>query len=174
MKQEKQKSKKINTFVSNIKLPYNPSELEWNKEHTQNVQRKYCYCGKDRTLTTLNMQCIQCKNWFHVECLKNPSLIVSKNSIVPFMTNYRFTCQLCSPEETFEKVTASWKDAINAAFANLSVERLRKEGLINKYGQGVSIIPEGYWFDKKDGICPFLDKHWEALCTNRFENFLFL
>ncbi|ORY19644.1 hypothetical protein LY90DRAFT_677079 [Neocallimastix californiae] len=167
MKQEKQKSKKINTFVSNIKLPYNPSELEWNKEHTQNVQRKYCYCGKDRTLTTLNMQCIQCKNWFHVECLKNPSLIVSKNSIVPFMTNYRFTCQLCSPEETFEKVTASWKDAINAAFANLSVERLRKEGLINKYGQGVSIIPEGYWFDKKDGICPFLDKHWEALCTNR-------
>ncbi|ORX47382.1 hypothetical protein BCR36DRAFT_330813 [Piromyces finnis] len=167
MKQEKQKSKKINSFVSNIKLPYNINELQWNKEHTQNNQRKYCYCGKDRTLTTLNLQCIQCKNWFHVECLKNKKLIASKSSIVPFMTNYKFICQLCSPKESFEKVTASWKDAINAAFANLSVERLRKEGLINKHGHGISIIPEGYWFDKKDGICPFLDKHWEALCTNR-------
>ncbi|ORX43293.1 hypothetical protein BCR36DRAFT_361379 [Piromyces finnis] len=149
-----------------MSLPYNAKTLHWNQFHTTNKENKYCYCGKNRTLTELNLQCMECKNWFHEHCLKNKNLI-SKKSVLPFITNYRFVCSLCAREESFSRVTSSWKDAINTAFANLTVNRMKKEGKINANGEGNPIIPNNYWFNKKDGICPFLDNHWEKLCTNR-------
>jgi len=149
-----------------MSLPYNAKSLHWNQFHTVNKENKYCYCGNNRTLTELNLQCMECKNWFHEHCLKNKNLI-PKKSVLPFITNYRFVCGLCAREESFSRVTSSWKDAINTAFANLTVQRMKKEGKINSNGEGNSYIPSNYWFNKKDGICPFLDKHWEKLCTNR-------
>ncbi|ORX84242.1 hypothetical protein BCR32DRAFT_266456 [Anaeromyces robustus] len=147
-------------------LSYNPRDLQWNQLHTMNREKKYCYCGNNRTLTELNLQCMECKNWFHEHCLKNKSLI-PKKSVLPFITNYRFVCALCNREESFSRVTSSWKDAINTAFANLTVQRMKKEGKIDSNGEGNPSIPNNYWFDKKNGICPFLDKYWEKLCTNR-------
>jgi len=149
-----------------MSLSYNAKTLHWNQFHTTNKENKYCYCGNNRTLTELNLQCMECKNWFHEHCLNNKSLI-PKKSVLPFITNYRFVCGLCGREESFSRVTSSWKDAINTAFANLTVQRMKKEGKINANGEGNPIIPNNYWFNKKDGICPFLDKHWEKLCTNR-------
>jgi COMPASS component BRE2 len=149
-----------------MSLPYNPKELHWNSYHTINKENKYCYCGNNRTLIELNLQCMECKNWYHEHCLKNKSLI-PKKSVLPFITNYRFICSICNREESFSRVTSSWKDAINTAFANLTVQKMKKEGKIDANGEGDPYIPDNYWFDKKMGICPFLDKHWEKLCTNR-------
>lgn len=36
---------------------YDPQQLTWNTTHTTNREGKYCYCGHDRRLDELSLQC---------------------------------------------------------------------------------------------------------------------
>jgi hypothetical protein len=49
-------------------LPYDPAALQWNAQHTQNAERKYCYCGKDRAPDAVAFVCTSCRNWVRTQC----------------------------------------------------------------------------------------------------------
>ena len=100
---------------------YDRYKLTWNEIHTLNEESQYCYCGKDRDLDQLNIQCYECKNWFHQECLHTKLSLVK-----PFIVNYNFVCAWCLPEvkskiekdcvvaedakEFWQRVTPGWKE----------------------------------------------------------------
>ncbi|KAJ1649145.1 transcription factor, contains a PHD finger motif [Dispira simplex] len=78
---------------------YDPESLTWNDTHTINAQHQYCYCGEDRSLLEICLQCQQCLNWFHERCIR-----VTLGPIVPFVTNYRFICRWCVQGEALESL----------------------------------------------------------------------
>ncbi|KAI8877437.1 hypothetical protein K501DRAFT_337410 [Backusella circina FSU 941] len=147
------------------------SQLVWDEAHTINSQHKYCYCGRDRNLLEVAMQCKQCRNWFHTECTS-----VTQPPDLLFTTNYTFICLHCSDTQTeiFERTTAGWKDICSTTIANLILEEIlcrigteseelfesKNAALMNKWH------PEHYYFNKKE-IIPYVDKHWRSLCTER-------
>ncbi|KAI8380630.1 hypothetical protein EDC96DRAFT_491642 [Choanephora cucurbitarum] len=147
------------------------SELVWNETHTINTQHSYCYCGKDRSLLEIALQCRRCRNWFHAECttITNPPDIL-------FATNYIFVCRNCneSQAETYERTTAGWKDICSTTIANLTLEEiLCKIGTYNEAifeSKNAALMrewhPEQHYFNKKQ-IIPYVDKHWNSLCTER-------
>ncbi|CEJ00238.1 hypothetical protein RMCBS344292_14299 [Rhizopus microsporus] len=147
------------------------SDLVWNDTHTLNSQNKYCYCGKDRNLLQVSLQCRFCKNWFHIECttVANPPDIL-------FTTNYTFVCRNCNEShvETFERTTAGWKEICSTTIANLILEEIVcRVGIDHRElfdGRNATLMqewrPEEYYFNKKE-IIPFVDKHWASLCTER-------
>ncbi|KAF9921887.1 hypothetical protein BGZ65_010000, partial [Modicella reniformis] len=175
---------------------YNPQQLTWNSAHTINREGKYCYCGHDRRLDELSLQCKGCQNWFHASCVQ-----VALGPVVPFITNYKFLCKVCvvkptgknqqnqepkepgSLPEFFERVTAGWKEICATTIANLVIQEYLKE-TGNYQGSGPSKEPSEenmlsvnadymnwneyqYHFNKKDHILPYVDRHWKALCTDR-------
>ncbi|KAJ1974293.1 transcription factor, contains a PHD finger motif [Dimargaris verticillata] len=71
-------------------MAYDPDNLTWNHVHTVNAQHQYCYCGEDRSLAEVCLQCNQCFNWFHERCIRVPL-----GPVVPFITNYLFVCRRC-------------------------------------------------------------------------------
>ncbi|KAK3844024.1 MAG: hypothetical protein J3R72DRAFT_97543 [Linnemannia gamsii] len=178
---------------------YDSEQLSWNTAHTINRQGQYCYCGHDRRLDELSLQCKGCHNWFHASCIEVPL-----DHVVPFITNYRFLCKACvlkptgrnhqhqhqeskepgSVPEFFERVTAGWKEICATTIANLIVQEYRKDAKQYK-GSGPSKDQPSeenlwsvnadymdwkeyrYYFNKKDHILPYVDRHWKALCTDR-------
>ncbi|KAL1920179.1 uncharacterized protein VTP21DRAFT_1325 [Calcarisporiella thermophila] len=154
-------------------IPYDPSLLSWNELHTVNESHQYCYCGRDRDLSKLELQCQSCLNWFHDDCLS-----VSLGPVLPFITNYRFVCRMCSPshEESFERLRAGWKEICATAVANQLLEHLLEDNRSNSSVVKHSLYadrwaeelnPGQYWFNKKDNFVPFVDRNWKALCTER-------
>ncbi|KAF9083470.1 hypothetical protein BGX23_011474 [Mortierella sp. AD031] len=183
---------------------YNSEQLSWNTAHTINRQGQYCYCGHDRRLDELSLQCKGCHNWFHASCIE-----VSLGPVVPFITNYKFLCKTCvvkpagrnqqqqqqsqqelhkepgSVPEFFERVTAGWKEICATTIANLIVQEYLKEARQHKGATGPSRDQPSeenlwsanaeymdwkesrYYFNKKDHILPYVDRHWKALCTDR-------
>ncbi|OAD72432.1 hypothetical protein PHYBLDRAFT_187385 [Phycomyces blakesleeanus NRRL 1555(-)] len=147
--------------------------LTWNETHTLNVQHKYCYCGQDRNLLEICLQCKFCRNWFHSKCTQ-----VSNPPDLLFTTNYSFTCLNCNSEnnqkEIFERTTAGWKDICSTTIANLILEDIlahvgtdRPELFDSKHSRLMAQwYPEQYYFNKKE-IIPYVDKHWDSICTER-------
>ncbi|KAI1310504.1 hypothetical protein EDD11_003742 [Mortierella claussenii] len=164
---------------------YNTQQLTWNAAHTINREGRYCYCGHDRRLDELSLQCKE----------------VELGPVVPFITNYKFLCKVCvvkptgrsqqhqepkepgSMPEFFERVTAGWKEICATTIANLIIQEYLKEAK-NYQGSGPSKEPHEenmwsinaefmnweeyrYYFNKKDHILPYVDRHWKALCTDR-------
>ncbi|KAF9279419.1 hypothetical protein BGZ88_012750 [Linnemannia elongata] len=177
---------------------YDSEQLSWNTAHTINRQGQYCYCGHDRRLDELSLQCKGCHNWFHASCIEVPL-----GPVVPFITNYKFFCKACvlkptgrshqqqeskepgSVPEFFERVTAGWKEICATTIANLIVQEYLKEARQYKGAPGPSKDQPNeenmwsknadymdwkeyrYYFNKKDHILPYVDRHWKALCTDR-------
>lgn len=88
-----------------------------------------------------------------------------------------------SVPEFFERVTAGWKEICATTIANLVIQEYLKETR-NHQGSGPSKEPSEdnmwsinadyldweehrYYFNKKDHILPYVDRHWKALCTDR-------
>ncbi|KAI9468430.1 MAG: hypothetical protein EXX96DRAFT_590606 [Benjaminiella poitrasii] len=146
-------------------------KVVWNETHTINSQHKYCYCERDRNLLEVSIQCRSCKNWFHSTCTS-----ISNLPDLLFTTNYCFTCRNCNHEgafEQFERTTAGWKDICSAAIANLILEEIIARIGPHKHlfdSKNAELMtewhPEEYHFNKKQ-IIPFVDKHWQSLCTER-------
>ncbi|KAJ3329713.1 hypothetical protein HDU93_000814 [Gonapodya sp. JEL0774] len=103
------------------------------------------------------------------------------------MLNYHFLCQGCIPKrnlpqyqfaasaqsgsgtltELHEWTTASWKNILTTAIANLTLSTLQED---TPPGQPLNpIIPDTsrYHFGKNDSILPFVDRFWNVLCKNR-------
>eukprot|EP00123_Amoebidium_parasiticum_P009309 comp19390_c0_seq1/m.22411 comp19390_c0_seq1/g.22411 ORF comp19390_c0_seq1/g.22411 comp19390_c0_seq1/m.22411 type:complete len:607 (-) comp19390_c0_seq1:221-2041(-) len=135
-------------------LPYDPLLLSWNDKHTQNPQKKYCYCGTDRSTHELNLMCEKCRNWFHQRCVK-----VQCKKLMPFCLNYRFRCLHCNclmtgeEEEYFSVVEATWKNVLQTTIANLMLQHKKLDGKMH--------------FNKDEHIVPFINKHWGAMCEGR-------
>ncbi|KAG0244864.1 hypothetical protein BGX31_008407 [Mortierella sp. GBA43] len=162
---------------------YDPQQLTWNAAHTINREGKYCYCGQDRRLDELSLQC------------------KALGPAVPFITNYKFLCKVCvvkpagknqqlqepkepgSVPEFFERVTAGWKEICATTIANLVIQEYLKEtGNLHDSGPSKEPNEENMWsvnaeymdwdeyryfFNKKDHILPYVDRNWKALCTER-------
>ncbi|CAB4422287.1 unnamed protein product [Rhizophagus irregularis] len=149
---------------------YDPGSLTWNNLHTLNEEHMYCYCGKDRNLTEVSLQCSGCLNWFHAKCTK-----ISIDTNIPIFTNYKFTCKWCnnSSSESFKRIQAGWKEIGGCAIANLMLQQHMTESKAHK---GDSIYSSAhakklpifqYYFNKNEHLRPFVDKNWSSLCTER-------
>ncbi|KAG0057512.1 hypothetical protein BGZ83_009151 [Gryganskiella cystojenkinii] len=171
--------------------------LTWNNAHTINTEGEYCYCRQDRRLDELALQCRGCSDWFHASCIE-----ISLGPVVPFITNYKFYCKHCvlkslnnkSPNnrsaikvqegepESFQRVTAGWKEICATALANLIVQEYLFEANKNTGNDPSLPMEDNMWsknaarmdwekhmfyFNKKDFILPYVDRHWAALCTDR-------
>ncbi|KAJ8319169.1 hypothetical protein KUTeg_004260 [Tegillarca granosa] len=92
--------------------------------------------GKSRNLSGVELQCASCMKWFHSECIG-----CYIGTVIPFMTNYQFSCKHCS----FSQICYT-------AVANLmNQSRMKGENKIT--------------FSKDKEIIPFIDKQWENLTT---------
>lgn len=108
-----------------------------------------CYCGKGRNMDIVELQCGSCSKFFHDRCIS-----LSLGKCIPFMTNYTFTCKLCSSagSETFSKKQPNFSQMCVTAIANLIVK--------NRAGMGSRTI-----FSKDLEIIPFIEKNWENMTT---------
>lgn len=63
-----------------------------------------CYCGQERSLEIVDLQCAKCLKWFHQHCLS-----AKVGRLVKFMTCYTFVCKNCSTNqiESFMKRSTS-------------------------------------------------------------------
>ncbi|CAG8791933.1 16763_t:CDS:2, partial [Gigaspora margarita] len=149
---------------------YDPRKLTWNDTHTVNKEHQYCYCGGDRNLIEVSLQCSDCLNWFHVKCIK-----ISVDTTIPIFTNYIFHCKLCNPsgEESFKRCQAGWKEIGGCAIANLMLHQHMTDHNASKgdsrylSANSVNLSPFRYYFNKNEHLRPFVDKNWSSLCTER-------
>ncbi|XP_018494847.1 set1/Ash2 histone methyltransferase complex subunit ASH2 [Galendromus occidentalis] len=112
-------------------------------------QTNQCYCGTERILGKMEMQCVGCYRWFHEKCLS-----ISIPRCVPFMMNYAFICKKCNANscELFQKKTAGFSQVSITALANL-LFKSREDGT-NKN-----------MFSRDKEIIPWIDSNWELLMT---------
>ncbi|CCG81778.1 Set1 complex component ash2 [Taphrina deformans PYCC 5710] len=157
-----------------VTLPYETDELKWNTERTLNEQHKYCYCGDDRNLLDVDVQCTKCSNFFHGRCIG-----IDMGPVVPFMTNYEFVCKNCSStlRETFTRTPCPWKNICASVMANLVLMKIRiKNQNWGKANYAAKYVAELHndsgWYTRKADIIPFLGvpRHWAALCTGKDKN----
>ncbi|RHZ82717.1 hypothetical protein Glove_104g29 [Diversispora epigaea] len=153
-----------------MSFSYDPNKLTWNETHTINEEHQYCYCGEDRYLTEVSVQCCECLNWFHARCIK-----ASIDKTIPIFTNYRFRCNFCNgPEgESFKRNQAGWKEIGGCAIANLMLQQHMTDHQASKDDprylseNANKLGPLNYYFNKNEHLRPFVDKNWSSLCTER-------
>ncbi|CAG8465620.1 6853_t:CDS:2 [Acaulospora morrowiae] len=153
-----------------MSMSYDPNKLTWNETHTINEEHQYCYCGEDRNLTEVSVQCCQCLNWFHAKCIK-----ASIDKTIPIFTNYRFICKFCNEleGENFKRSQAGWKEIGGCAIANLMLQQHMADHQALKGDSRYlsknykKLPPFNYYFNKNDHLRPFVDKNWSSLCTER-------
>ncbi|KAG0202273.1 hypothetical protein BGX28_005158 [Mortierella sp. GBA30] len=139
---------------------------------------------------------IGCQNWFHASCIEvNLGPVVPfitnykflcKTCVVKPTGKTQQTQEPREPgsvPEFFERVTAGWKEICATTIANLIMQEYLKQARDYK-GSGPSKEPNEenmwsvnadymdweecrYYFNKKDHILPYVDRHWKALCTDR-------
>jgi len=140
--------------TSLITFPYNLNSLTWDPSHRENKEKCYCYCGKDKSngLGQIMLQCSECKQWFHTECLKEKPAALP----VPGDRFYNFQCAVCNkkPTDTFTFIGKSWTDVVRIAIYNLYL--IEQEKKSNKI-----------FFHLKDDICSFMDRNWDRLCFSK-------
>ncbi|KAF9913414.1 hypothetical protein BX616_010064 [Lobosporangium transversale] len=136
---------------------------------------------------------IGCQNWFHASCIEvdigpavpfitNYKFLCKVCVVKPTGRNQQHQ-EPGSISEFFERVTAGWKEICATTIANLVVQEYLKEAK-NSQVSGPSKTPNEenmwsvnadfmdwneyrYYFNKKDHILPYVDRHWKALCTDR-------
>ena len=51
-------------------LSYSWDSLEWDEAHQRNSAETYCYCGERGDWYKKMLQCRDCLQWFHQECIR--------------------------------------------------------------------------------------------------------
>ena len=51
-------------------LSYSWDSLEWDEAHQRNSAETYCYCGERGDWYKKMLQCKDCLQWFHQECIR--------------------------------------------------------------------------------------------------------
>jgi len=143
-------SSSLSTFAGDA-LPYDLHTLTWDRNHKLNKQSCYCYCGQPRTRDSVMMQCHQCRQWFHLECLKQKP----KHPPLFGEWSYVFKCAFCAGSvEYYEQQPKNWTDIVRVAIYNLTAKE-RLKGSDQKF------------FQYKEQICAFIDKYWDNLCVGK-------
>ncbi|CAF1397053.1 unnamed protein product [Adineta steineri] len=110
-----------------------------------------CYCGGDRDLSKVEVQCCLCLRFCHHDCIS-----LTTGPMLPFMTNYQFLCKDCSPakpEEQFVKKTATFNQLCTTAIANLTQQSSTQT-----------------FFSRDREIVPFIDEKWDLLTFSQKKN----
>ncbi|GIX91150.1 hypothetical protein CEXT_190151 [Caerostris extrusa] len=114
-------------------------------EQSQDPQN--CYCGRERNLNVVELQCGGCSKWFHEQCISIPL-----GKCLPFMTYYSFFCKHCNASgvETFTKKQPNFSQMCATALANL-MQKCSAEGK-----------PRAM-FSKDKEVIPYIVTNWEFL-----------
>ncbi|XP_042908514.1 set1/Ash2 histone methyltransferase complex subunit ASH2 isoform X3 [Parasteatoda tepidariorum] len=106
-----------------------------------------CYCGRERNLGIVELQCGGCSKWFHENCVSVPI-----GKCVPFMSNYSFLCKLCNSSgiESFSKKQTTFSQMCGTALANL-MQQSKADG------------KERSMFSKDREVIPYIVSNWESL-----------
>jgi len=98
------------------------------------------------------LKCGSCRQWFHIECLKKKPTPTP----LPGDWSYTFKCAICntSEEEYYQPIGKSWTDIVRVAIYNLMTKEKQKNSTKR-------------YFQYKDEICSFIDKHWDSLCHEK-------
>ncbi|GBM38040.1 Set1/Ash2 histone methyltransferase complex subunit ASH2 [Araneus ventricosus] len=141
--QEEVKKKKPDFLASN-----GNEESQYSvDERSQDVQVQSCYCGKERNLNIVELQCGGCSKWFHEHCLS-----ISIGKCLPFMTYYSFFCKHCNSSgvETFTKKHPNFSQMCGTALANL-MQQCSSDGKPRTM------------FSKDKEVIPYIVENWECL-----------
>jgi len=130
-------------------LSYSFDKLVWDSAHQRNESETYCYCGESGDWYKKMLQCKDCLQWFHQECIRSLSY-----QLLCGDRFFEFTCTLCNgkEEEYIRRLDLSLVDASHLVIFNLilsknqnfhdletSILPLMKKKL--KYLQGSGPIP---------------------------------
>ncbi|KAL0135069.1 hypothetical protein V8B55DRAFT_1557007 [Mucor lusitanicus] len=140
------------------KFPYHLLGLTWNKEHTSNMENVYCYCGKGMKDNQPMLQCDECKQWFHrncIKCLPKPLLFGDTFGV--------FRCSVCNQApETFERKPSSWITIVHLVIYNLI-----KNAQLDNAKKPKKDKRDHYYFRWKEDVCAFIDDYWDYLCPEK-------
>ena len=126
-------------------LNYSWDSLEWDEAHQRNSAETYCYCGERGDWYKKMLQCGDCLQWFHQECIRaldHPLLCGDRF--------WAFTCTLCNGthEETIRRLDITMVDALHLVIFNLILSKNQK------------------FHDLETSILPFLKKKMKYLSAN--------
>ena len=126
-------------------LSYIWDSLEWDEAHQRNSAETYCYCGERGDWYKKMLQCGDCLQWFHQECIRalgHPLLCGDRF--------WAFTCTLCNGthEETIRRLDLNLVDALHLVIFNLILSKNQK------------------FHDLESSILPFLKKKLKYLWSS--------
>ena len=144
-------------------LPYRLDGLQWDSAHHFNSDNKYSYSGKQRKLGDPMLQCEMCMQFFH----RDETQLSQAHNFVPFQTNYRFVCKICSQnEEKIEFLDNSWSAIVATALHNLQLplaatnkEMCDSSARITPVRSAVPLTEVARW----------IRNNWGSLCLGRHE-----
>jgi len=114
-------------------LSYNFESLVWDSAHQRNESETYCYCGESGDWYKKMLQCKDCLQWFHQECIRSLSY-----QLLCGDRFFEFTCTLCNgkEEEYIRRLDLSLVDASHLVIFNLILSKNQ-----NFHDLETSIIP---------------------------------
>jgi len=134
---------------SRSQLPYTFESLEWDAAHQRNEVEHYCYCGESGDWYRKMLQCKDCLQWFHQECIRslNYQLLCGDRF-------FEFVCTLCNGkhEEYIRRLDLSFVDSIHLVIFNLILIKNQK------------------FHDIETSILPFMKKklkYLQGTCSNQ-------
>lgn len=99
----------------------------------------HCYCST-QTKETSMLQCVKCKRYFHMNCLRT-----GKPSPLEGDIFFQLVCEVCCADgENVIRQQIPWLQVVILALYNLPLSSSGKNG----------------FFRWKEHICTFIDKHW--------------
>lgn len=108
---------------SRAQLSYTFDSLVWDSAHQRNESETYCYCGESGDWYKKMLQCKDCLQWFHQECIRSLSF-----QLLCGDRFFEFTCTLCNGkhEETIRRLDLSLVDSTHLVIFNLIINKNQK------------------------------------------------
>lgn len=110
-------------IAARSKLNYGWEDLVWDESHQVNQTDTYCYCGQSGDWYKRMLQCQDCLQWFHQECIRSLSYQLMFGDRF-----FKFTCTLCNgkEEETIQRLELGVVDALHLVILNLILSKNQK------------------------------------------------
>lgn len=146
--EEKQREVRLPQHVLDARsqLSYDWDSLVWDEAHERNQTETYCYCGEKGEWYKKMLQCADCLQWFHQECIRALSYQLMCGDRF-----FKFICTLCNGthEETIQRLDLGIVDALHLVILNLIISKNQK------------------FHDLEISILPFMKKKLKYLTGDR-------
>ncbi|KAJ1752797.1 hypothetical protein LPJ79_000933 [Coemansia sp. RSA 1821] len=121
--------------------------LEWDEQHLRNKEGVYCYCGMDYNEGDPMLQCSDCNQLFHWDCVSCLKAKPLRGDIF-----YQFKCNVCNEGkgEEYEREVLSWVQVIYLVLYHLSKED-----------------PKRSYFRWRENICQTISDNWAGLFPDK-------